>query len=237
LILAAHQPNYLPWLGYFDKMQSCDIFIIEDLLLLENEGFVNRNKIKTSQGPIWLTVPEEHVGKHVPIREVKIAVNNKSKWKKQHWLTIKYNYCRANNWSLYNDFFEQAYTEEWSNLMDINMHFIKGFRKFFSIDTPIIKASSLKAKGTKNDLIIAQCKELGASTYLSGIGAKCYLDSQKFEANGIKVVFQDFKHPTYTQLYGEFIPNLSAIDYLFCKGKINSSSQVQQLRTTETHVS
>jgi hypothetical protein len=200
-------------------MRSCDLFIIEDSVFLETKGFIRRNLIKGTNGQIWLTVPEEHVGIQIPINEVRISTFNNSEWKKKHWLSIKYNYCKAPFWGAYKDFFEQAYSEEWINLLDLNMHFINGIRSFLQIETPIVLSSTLHASGKKSDLIVAQCKELGATTFLSGIGAKSYLQVEKFEEQGIKVVFQDFQHPIYRQMYGEFVPNLSAIDYLFCVGQ------------------
>jgi hypothetical protein len=217
--VAGHQPNYLPWLGFFDKMRSCDLFIIEDSLLLENEGFVRRNVIKGCNGLIALTVPQEHVGDQIPINRVEISKHDRSVWKKKHWLSIKYSYCKAPFWNEFKDFFEEGYGREWRFLFDLNMYFINGIRSFFGIETPMVLSSTLHSSGKKGDLVLSQCKELGATTFLSGIGARVYLDIKKFEAQGIKVAFQDFKHPTYSQLHNGFVPNLSAIDYLFCAGK------------------
>jgi hypothetical protein len=216
--MAAHQPNYLPWLGFFDKMCACDLFVIEDLVLLETKGYTNRNKIKGCQGSLWLTVPIIHVGQQIPINEVKIASKGKSNWAKQHYLSMKYSYCRAPYWSDYQSFFEQSYGLEWNKFIDLSLNFIEGIRSFLNIKTPLVMASTLKASGTKSDLIIAQCKELGATTYFSGMGAKNYLEVKKFEEQGISVIFQNFEHPVHQQLYGKFVPNLSAIDYLFNTG-------------------
>jgi hypothetical protein len=131
---------------------------------------------------------------------------------------MKYNYSKAPFWLTYQSFFEQSFRLEWEKFVDLSMNFIDGIKSFLNIKTPLILASTLKASGTKSDLIIAQCKELGASTYLSGIGAKNYLEVKKFEEQGIRVVFQNFEHPVHHQLYGNFVPNLSAIDYLFNTG-------------------
>jgi hypothetical protein len=220
LIVAGHQPNYLPWLGFFDKMRASDLFIIEDSVRLETEGFTNRNKIKSSQGPLWLTVPISHLGQQIPIKDAEIANKTKPKWLKQHFLSTKYSYCKAPYWPDYQDFFEQSYDLEWNKLSDLSLHFILRIKEYLKIKTPLVMASNLKASGTKSDLILAQCKEVGATTYLSGIGAKDYLEVEKFERQGINVVFQDFRHPVYKQLYGEFIPCLSAVDYLFNTGGI-----------------
>lgn len=217
MILAGHQPNYLPWLGFFDKMRRCDVFVIEDCVQFEKQGFTNRNRIKTFQGVKWLTVPVRHAGECL-INEVLIANEAKPDWAQQHWLMLKHNYVRAPFWEEFSGFFEQAYSQKWMKLLDLNMHLLKGLMGFFNIEKPLVLASSLGVFGRKSELILAQCKKLGADTLLSGAGARSYLDVQLFEKEGIKVVFQDFCHPVYSQVSGEFVPNLSAVDYLFCVG-------------------
>jgi len=127
-------------------------------------------------------------------------------------------------WNEFCDFFEVAFDKKWNKLIDLNLHLIKGVMEFLNIEKELVKASSLNVSGKKNDLIIAQCKALGAKTYLSGVGARTYLDIKKLEREEIKVVFQEFEYPTYPQLWGEFVPNLSVVDFLFCAGgKIGDS--------------
>jgi hypothetical protein len=218
MIIASHQPNYLPWLGLFEKIQNSDLFIIEDNVQFENGGFTNRNKIKTTQGIHWLTVPKEHTGQKLLIVQVKIAPQKQQQWQKQHWQTLKHFYHKAPYWKEYADFFEDTYSQEWIKLIDLNMYLLKGIMDFLAIDTPLIMASALPATGKKSDLILSQCKILHANTYFSGIGAKDYINVQRFTEEGIDVIFQNFDHPTYLQLHGEFTPNLSAVDYLFCTG-------------------
>lgn len=218
MIAAGHQPNYLPWLGFFDKMSKCNVFIIEDNVQYEQQGFQNRNKVKTFMGVKWLTVPVEHEGKPVRMDEVKVANKAEKNWASRHWLTVKYNYCKAPYWSDYADFFEQTYSQMWDRLIDLNMHMIYGVKKFLKIETPIVLASSLNVSGKKSDFVLEQCKTLGATTHLSGTGGRDYLDLESFSRAGIKVVFQDFRHPVYQQLHGDFVPDLSAVDYLFCTG-------------------
>jgi len=218
--VSGHQPHYLPWLGFFDKMLLCDVFIIEDNVQFEEQGFQNRTKIKTSNGARWLTVPIMHVGKSLPINEVTIANEAQLDWAKNHWLALKFNYSRAPYWKKYSGFFERTYSQRWMKLIDLNMHIIKGLMEFLNLEKkPLMMASSLGASGKKSELVLAQCKALGATTLLSGAGARAYLDLQRFEDQGIRVVFQDFKYPVYPQLAGEFTPNLSAVDYLFWVGE------------------
>jgi hypothetical protein len=218
MIVAGHQPNYLPWLGFFDKMRRSDLFIIEDNVQFERQGFTNRNKIMTVNGVRWLSVPVEHANKPLLINEVRIANREEPKWGSRHWLTLKHSYCNAPYWRDYYDFFEDTYAREWTMLIDLNMHLIKGIMRFLDIDKPMIMASSLGAKGKKSELIIAQCKAVGAKVQLAGVGGKEYINHKRFEEEGIKLIFQEFEHPCYTQTRSGFIPNLSVVDYLFCTG-------------------
>ena len=218
MIVAGHQPNYLPWLGFFDKMRRSDVFIIEDNVQFERQGFTNRNKILTVDGVRWLSVPVEHANKPLLINEVKIANESEPDWGQRHWLTLRHNYCRAPFWSEFSAFFKDTYEREWPMLIDLNMHLIKGVMGFLKIDTPLVLGSSLGASGKKTELIIAQCKKVGADVQLAGNGCKDYIDNKRFKQEGIKLVFQEFSHPVYTQTCNGFVSDLSVVDYLFCTG-------------------
>jgi hypothetical protein len=218
MIVAGHQPNYLPWLGFFDKMRRSDLFIIEDNVQFEHQGFTNRNRIMTSDGVRWISVPIEHANKPLLINEVKIANKSEPNWGKRHWLTLNHNYCKTPYWRDFSDFFKATYEQEWTLLIDLNMHLIKGIMGFLKIGKPLVLGSSLGASGKKTELIIAQCKQLGADVQLSGNGCKDYIDYKRFEQEGIKLIFQDFSHPIYAQTCPCFVPGLSIVDYLFCTG-------------------
>lgn len=218
MIVSGHQPNYLPWLGFFDKMRRSDLFIIEDNVQIERQGFTNRNKIMTVDGVRWLSVPVEHANKPLLINDVRIANRGEPKWGSRHWLTLKHSYCKAPYWRDYYDFFEDTYARDWTMLIELNMHLIKGIMRFLDIDKPLIMASSLSAKGKKSELIIAQCKVVGAAVQLAGNGGKDYINHKRFEEEGIQLIFQEFEHPRYTQTSAGFAPNLSVVDYLFCTG-------------------
>ncbi|MFB0523511.1 MAG: WbqC family protein [Candidatus Bathyarchaeia archaeon] len=218
MIMAGHQPNYLPWLGYFDKMKKCDVFVIEDAVQFEYHGYTNRNRIKTRGGATWLTVPVRAPARRQHINQVEIANDSDPKWRRRHWRTLQANYGKAPHWNEYNRFFEDTYKRTWEKLTDLNMHLIGGLMRFLNIKTRLVLASTLDVEGKKSELIIRQCKALDADTYLSGAGGKAYIDIQEFKDAGLKVVFQDFKYPVYKQLHGDYIPNLSVVDYLFCTG-------------------
>jgi hypothetical protein len=218
MIVAGHQPNYLPYLGFFDKIRRSDVFIIEDNVQFERQGFTNRNRILTVDGVRWLTVPIKHANKPLLINEVQIANHGEPSWGRKHWLTLKHSYCKTPYWNDYQDFFKETYESEWDRLIDLNMHFIKGIMGIYKINKPMVMSSTLAAKGKKTELIVAQCREVGAEVQLAGNGCKNYIEQDLFTDQGIKLVFQDFVQPVYTQNRTRFVPNLSVVDYLFCVG-------------------
>jgi len=215
--VSGHQPNYLPWLGLFDKIMRSDIFIIEDNVQYEQQGLTNRNRVKIQDKAKWLTVPIEHVGRPQLINQVKISPAEPN-WTERHWRTLKHNYATAPFWNKYSDFFKDTYSRDWTMLIDLNLHLIYGIMNFLNIKTSIVMASSLNVVGEKSELALSKCKALGGSVQLAGSGARSYLNHARFEEEGITVVYQDFVYPIYRQLYGEYIPNLSVVDYLFCTG-------------------
>lgn len=199
-------------------MAQCDVFVIEDNVQFERQGFQNRNRVKIATGVKWLTVPVVHVGKDLLINEVKIANGAEPRWAERQWLTLKHHYHEAPFWGKFEGFFEEAYGKHWEMLIDLNMHLIRGIMGFLNIDKRLVMASSLQASGKKSDLILGQCKELGCTQQVAGAGSRDYMDVGCFEKAGVRVVFQDFACPLYRQLHGEFVPNLSVVDYLFCTG-------------------
>ena len=212
MIAGIHQPQYLPYIGYFDKMDRADIFVLLDDVQFKKNEWQNRNRIKNAQGWQWLTVPVLYrFGEN--ISEVKI--NNKIDWKKKHLTSLITNYSKSECFKEYRAFFEETYTKDWERLVDINMYLIYYLIKQLKIKTEVVNSAKFKIKKEKTDRLIAICKELGADTYLSGDGARDYLEVEKFKKANIEVVFQNFKHPTYNQLYGEFEPYMSVIDLLF----------------------
>jgi len=215
MILIAHQPEYLPWLGFFDRIYKADIFVILDNVQYQKNGFINRNKIKTAQGWQWLTIP---VKQREALKNIKeIEINNELDWKSKHWKALLYNYNKAPYFKKYFDFFEKVYKQNWRNLANLDIYLIKNIMALLGLKKEIKKSSSLSAKGKADDLLVNICKELKVDTYLSGPGGKEYMKMEKFKEENINVTFQDFVHPAYPQLFEEkgFIPYLSVVDILF----------------------
>lgn len=213
------QPGYLPWLGFFEQMHKSDVFVIYDDVQYDKESWRNRNRIKTANGVQWLTVPVYvKISEYPLIYEVRI--DNKENWRKKHLFSIKQNYSKARFYKDYIDVFEDAYAREWKFLIDIDMYFIMRLSECLGIeDKKIVRSSDIKVAGDRVGRLINICKFFNADTFYEGAAGKNYIDDAEFLRQGIKVEFQDYKHPVYKQLYGDFAPYLSVIDLLFNHGE------------------
>ena len=214
MILTAHQPVYLPWLGLFHKIALSDMFCVFDDVQYLKKDWNNRNRIKTNSGALWLTVPVLTSGhREKSIREIRI--NNTIGWRRKHWDTILFAYKKAPYFSRYADFFEDLYKKEWDSLVKLNDYILFYLFKEIGISVKICRASDEKFEGVKSDLVLDMCKKLGADVYIFGALGRDYAEMDKFEQAGIKIYFQDYHHPEYPQLYDKFVPYMSVIDLLF----------------------
>ena len=213
------QPGYLPWLGFFEQMYKSDVFVIYDDVQYDKEGWRNRNRIKTANGIQWLTVPVMvRLETHPLVHEVKI--DNKTNWRKKHLSSIRQNYSKAPYFKEYIAVFEEAYLKEWECLMDIDMYFILRLTECLGMENKkIVKSSTLNTTGDRIERLINICKLFNADTFYEGAAGRNYIDDADFAKHGIKVEYQDYKHPVYKQLHGDFVPYLSVIDLLFNHGK------------------
>ncbi|MFB0565195.1 MAG: WbqC family protein [Candidatus Aminicenantaceae bacterium] len=217
MIVSIHQPQYLPWLGYFDKIEKSDIFIFLDNVQFKKNEWQNRNKIKTAQDWQWLTVPVIH---KYPQKILEVKINNRVPWSRKHLSALITNYSKAPFYKEYIDFFEQTYARNWGYLADINIQMIKYLTTALGIsEKKFIKASKYEVREDGTERLIDLCKHVGGDIYLSGKDGAKYLNLDKFKEEGIKVIFQDYNHPQYPQLYGSFEPYLSVIDLLFNCGQ------------------
>lgn len=221
MIAAVHQPQYIPWLGYFDKIAKSDAFVFLDQVQYKEREFQNRNKICAKNKCMWLSVPIVSKGKgRQAMSEVKI--DNSFPWKRQHLNSLRAWYANAPYFKDYAGFFEDVYARDWDTLVDLNVHIIKYCLDRLSIATPLYFESGLGINAQSTERIIAICKKLEADTYLSGEGGRQYLEENKFAEAGIKLLYQDFAHPVYRQysrLEGEeFMGQLSVLDLLFNEG-------------------
>lgn len=213
MIITIHQPNYLPWLGFFYKLSLADVLVFLDNVQFTKNGYQNRTEIKTSQGKQWLTVPVLTKGKPQQLTNA-VEIDNKIDWRKNHWKTIVQNYSKSPHFALIAPLLEEAYAKEWCRLVDLNEKLIQGVCKILGLELRFVKASELNVPGTGSALLLNICQVLKADTYISGPSGKDYLDVNAFNANNVKLDFSAFKCPPYPQMWGNFIPNLSVIDLI-----------------------
>lgn len=216
MMVSIHQPQYLPWLGYIDKIDRADIFVLLDNVQYKKNEWQNRNRIKTPQGWQWITVPVLY---RFPEKINEVRINNKVHWRRKHKVAIETNYRRAPFFGEYFPYLEEIYEKHWETLIDINIASLKGILQLFSINKEMLLASEIPTRDDPQGRLIDLCKAVGADTYLSGRDGPKYMNMKAFEEAGIKVIIQDFKHPVYPQPYGGFEPNLSSIDLLFNCGE------------------
>lgn len=213
MILTAHQPAYLPWLGYFDKIAKSDVFIYLDSVQFEKNSFTNRNRIKTPQGAAWLTIPVQMKG-HLGKRILDIEIDNHQPWKKKHLNAIYLNYKKVANFEEKYHKIEKIYhRNEYQLLSDLCWDQLLFWLKELHIQTKVMKQSELSIESKKSDLIFDLCKQFTVSTYISGALGKDYLEEKKFAEQNIQIAYQDYQSPEYPQLWGEFMPNLSVLDF------------------------
>ena len=217
MILTAHQPVYMPWLGLFHKIALADLFCYFDIVQYQRKDYNNRNKIKTSNGELWLSVPVEsknHLNKNVS--KILIVQGN---WVKKHLKSIELNYKKT---PFFKDYFPELQSilinESKNSLGYLNLKLLEFFMECLSIDTQIVKASDYSFDGIGSDLVLDMCVRLGADSYIFGEQGKNYADVKAFKEAEIVVEFQNYIHPVYRQMGRDFLPYMSIIDLLFNEG-------------------
>lgn len=213
-VVAIHQPQYLPYLGFFHKIAHCDVFVVLDDVQFQKSGFQNRNRIKTSESWQWLTVPVLQKSGQL-IKDVRI--NDEVTWQRKHWSALTTNYASATYFGEYSNDLQPILNAEWKGLGDLNFALMQWAMKVLNIDTPIERSSTMEIAGEGTSRLIRICQKLKASRYLSGPGGKNYMDMDAFRQSSIDVIWQDFRSPVYQQQFPgtQFVPDLSVLDALF----------------------
>ena len=219
VICGIHQLHYLPWLRYFHKIYLSDIFVVLDDIQFTKNGWQNRNKIKSPQGWIYLTIPVKYHA-HVLINQLEIATSQL--WQKRHLKSITMFYGKAPYFSRYIPYFQEFYSHSWKWFHEAAFYLLRSLLESLGIKTPIVRSSELNIPGEATDRLINICKEVGADTYLTGEHAlHAYLEPDKFLSQKINLLVQKWECPEYTQQFPKigFIPDLSIVDLLFNEGE------------------
>jgi len=209
-LVAIHQPQFMPWLGYFDKIDRCDIFCFLDTVQFKKNEFQNRNRIRAKKGWQWLTAPVVH---RFPQRIEETEINNRENWRRKHLETLKTHYRKAPFFSMCMDRLEAFYSQQWIWLAHLNMASARLIMEMMGMEKKTVPASELNvATDHPTERLVRICKRLGGDAYLSGKDGASYMDLEVFRDNGVRVFFQDFHHPVYPQVYDPFEPYMSALD-------------------------
>ncbi len=210
-----HQPQFLPWLGYLDKIDQADALIMLDTVQFKKHEWQNRNRIRTAKGWQWLTVPVlQHFGQRID----DVLINPTTSWKTQHLRALDMHYARAPYRDLYLPELRELYARHWSRLSALNRAIVQWLLDAYGITTPVHSAAEYAARDEPIDRLIDLCRAVGATGYLAGPGAEHYMDRPRFECSGVRLEIQVFQHPIYRQVYEPFEPNLSALDLLLMQG-------------------
>lgn len=215
-LVAIHQPNFLPWLGYFDKIRRADVFIAMDDAQVSKTGgsWTNRVQVIVNREPAWVTVPiiRAYHGT-LPVSEVQI--DEAQPWRAKLLKTIELSYGRAPYFEEVGPLVRQMVAEPGSDLARYNLTAIRTLCRSLGLVTPIVLGTSLAAEGRATDHLIAMVKAVGGSAYLAGGGAAGYQDDSKFAEAGVELVYQRFEHPVYRQFNtAGFRSGLSIVDAL-----------------------
>lgn len=217
--VAVLQPSYLPWLGYLHQMASCDAFVFYDDVQYDKNGWRNRNRIRTAskEGWSWLTIPVQASG-YPKINEVRI--DERTPWRRKHLASIRHAYARASHYDQFDEHIVTLFDDGGDSLSEVAIHSVMLLARAFAISTPTVRSSELSLTGDRNTRLLAICRHFGADEYLSGVAAQSYLDVGLFERSGIRVLWQEFRHPVYEQQLPGFISHLSALDTLLNAGPL-----------------
>ena len=218
MLVSINQPAYLPWLGYFERIARSDLHIVLDHVQFEKNSYTNRNKVRTKDGWIWLTVPLMTKGRFGDLAINAIEIVPGDPWARKHWATLKMTFAKAPFFRAYAPAYEALYARSWTGFMPMARAFLDQHLRDLGIGTPLRFSSEMGTGGEKSELVLNLCRAAGADSYLSGAMGRDYLDEQAFKAANISIQYQDYTHPTYSQCQPGFEPYMGILDLLFNPG-------------------
>ncbi len=215
MIVAIHQPDYIPYIGYFYKIKQCDCFVFLDDAQYSNTGYTNWNTIKTAQGKQRLKIPvNQTLGDSI----LNVSTKDELKWKKKHLTALICSYARSKYFDEIFNNLQELLVKDYCNIADMNIEIIKDICRRFQMDKKFVCSSEMNINSRKEERILDICNKLAGNVYLSGQGARVYQEGEHFSKRGVKLVYTNYKPVVYEQMWGAFIPNLSIVDYLFNYG-------------------
>jgi hypothetical protein len=215
--IAVIQSNYLPWRGYFDVIHDVDAFIFYDDVQYTLNDWRNRNRLKTANGLVWITIP---VGNQNDRRICDVELRDQ-RWLRKHWMTIEQSYARAPGFAACQGFFRDIYSQAWPSLSELNQTLIRRIsREWLGITTPFRDSREFQLSGSGSERLLDLLTQVGAREYISGPAARSYLDADEYQRHGITVRWKDYTtYPPYPQLHGPFEGSVSIVDLLMNCGE------------------
>jgi len=213
---AVLQSNYIPWRGYFDLIHDADVFVFYDDVQYTVNDWRNRNRVKTANGVVWLTIP---VGNQNDRRICDVQIRDAT-WTRKHWMTIEQSYRKAPHFAQYERFVRDIYARTWTSLSELNQTVIRSIaRDLLGITTEFRDSREFVLQHSKSDRLLSLLQQLGATRYITGPAAQAYLDVDRYARAGIQVEWKDYEtYPPYPQPHGEFAGDVSIVDSLMCCG-------------------
>lgn len=212
MIVAIHQPDYIPYMGYFYKIAHSDIFAFLDDAQFSNDNMHHWNRIKTPNGEQRLKIPlDYHFGDSIKM----VRTKDELKWKEKHLKIMELNYTKAKYFKNYFPRIKEILMDSYPNLAEMNIAINLDISREFGIVKKYIRTSDLNLKTSREERVIDICKILNGTEYISGNGAKAYQQEEHFLKKGIKLTYTDYQAFVYPQIWKEFLPNLSILDYIF----------------------
>ena len=213
-VVAIHQPNFFPWMGYFYKICNCDIFVFHDDTQLSKNNVTRRVRFNSSNGKWWATVPVLNKGRNVlVIKDVRI--DEKQDWREKLERRVIHSYAKSSYFRELSEMFRDCLYYNNDNLAEYNIYGIKQLSYLLEVKPSFIVSSDLNLKTKETEKEIETIEVLRGTTYLSGIGAKSYQQDDLFQNNNIKLIYSGFKESPYKQIHGDFLNGLSIWDVLF----------------------
>lgn len=233
--MACHQPSFLPWAGFFIKALLADVLILlDDVQLARGFTWVNRNRLKSDQGEVWLTVPIWRKGRGPQkIREVEVF--NDRNWQHKHLHSITQNYAHAPFLPDHRSFLKEIYQRRWDRLVDLNYMVLSYLNGALGVKKKHLLQSELGVQAGGNELLVELCKRVGGDGYLSTLVSKKHLDEALFKENNVRIDYVRFVSPIYPQLWGDFIPDLSVLDLLLNCGPESLTIIERYIRSVSTN--
>jgi len=223
LVVTIHQPDFLPWQGFFERWRNSGVYIVLDDVQFIRRGWHNRDKIKTKDGVRWFTVPVVQKGKYDQLIK-DVLIDESTDWRSEHLRTLECNYRKAPGFQRCFNRLRAVYDRHHRLLIELNMDLLRFAAEELGITTPVVFASQKQVTTKSTQRLVDLVKSVQGTAYLVGQGSKEYLDESLFLQEHIRVVWQEFSPVKYEQLYGTFEPGLSVIDFLMNKAPVSAGA-------------